>query len=66
VGSAIETEMWHLGKVLNKIKVQQTYPVVTNYWAPLETIKEEDDTEEEKINNTVENTPKAQTISGNK
>jgi hypothetical protein len=58
--------MWHPGKVLNKIKVQQTYPVVTNYWAPLETIEEKDDTEEEKINSTVENTPKAQTISGNK
>ena len=66
MGSAIETEMWHLGKVLNKIKVQQTYPVITNYWAPLETIEEEGNTEEEKINNTVENTPKAQTISGNK
>jgi hypothetical protein len=52
--------------VLNKIKVQQTNPAVTNYWAPLETIEEEDNTEEEKINITVENTPKAQTISGNK
>ncbi len=44
---------------MNKIKVQQCYPVVTNYWDPLETIEEEDDTEEEIINNTIENTPKS-------
>jgi hypothetical protein len=49
VGSAIETEVWQPGKVLNK-NTNHTYPDVMNYWAPLETIKEEDDTEPEHIN----------------
>jgi hypothetical protein len=32
-GSAIEIETWQPGKVLDKIKVNHTYPDVTNYWA---------------------------------
>jgi hypothetical protein len=37
--------------VLDKINANYTYLDVTNYWTPLETIKEEDDTEQEHINN---------------
>ncbi len=50
MGSAIETETWQPGKVLYKIDTNHTYPDVMNYWAPLETIEEEDDTEPEHIN----------------
>ena len=37
--------------MLDKINANHTYPDVTNYWTPLETIEEEDDTEQEHINN---------------
>ncbi len=52
--------------MLDKINTHHTYLDVTNYWAPLEKIEEEDDTEEEQINNIVENTLEAPTKSGNK
>jgi hypothetical protein len=37
--------------VLDIINANHTYLDITNYWTPLETIKEEDDTEQEHINN---------------
>jgi hypothetical protein len=43
--------MWQPGKVLDKINTNHTYPDATNYWAPLDTIQEDDDTgKEEHIN----------------
>jgi hypothetical protein len=36
---------------LDKINANHTYPDVTNYWTPLETVEEEDDTGQENINN---------------
>ncbi len=38
--------------MLDKINTTHIYLDNMNYWAPLDTIKEEDDTEEESINNT--------------
>jgi hypothetical protein len=38
--------------VLDKINTTQIYLDNMNYWAPLDTIEEKDDTEEESINNT--------------
>ncbi len=52
MGSAIEAETWQLGKVLDKINTNHIYLDNMNYWAPLDTIEEKDDTEEESINNT--------------
>jgi hypothetical protein len=51
-GSAIETETWQPGKVLDKINTTHIYLDNINYWAPPDTIEEEDNTEEESINNT--------------
>jgi hypothetical protein len=38
--------------VLDKINTTNIYLDNMNYWAPLDTIKEENNTEEERINNT--------------
>ncbi len=61
MGSAIETETWQPGKVLDKIKANHTYPDVTNYWAPLYTIQEDDNTGEEEQINSI-NTPSKKKI----
>jgi hypothetical protein len=47
---------------LDKIKPNHTYPEVTNYWTPLDTINEEDDKEEEdkEIYNTIQTNPVTQ------
>jgi hypothetical protein len=47
VGSAIETENWQPGKVLNKITTSLTYPAVDNYWTPLQTHKNKEEEEQE-------------------
>ncbi len=60
----IETEKWQPGKVLDKIKINHTYPEATNYWTPaLDTINEED---EEEINNTSQKAPEIQNQQGYK
>ena len=45
MGSLIENENWQPGKVLDKIKMNNTYLEVNNYWTPLQ--QEEDEEEEE-------------------
>ena len=61
----METEIWQPGKVLNKIKANNTYPEVRNYKAPLTTIEEEEEAEET-INNTTQKAPTTQKKQGNK
>jgi hypothetical protein len=49
-GSTIEAETWQPGKRnSNKLTTINTYPAVTNYWAPLNDKKEEEETKEEEI-----------------
>jgi hypothetical protein len=62
---AIETETWQLGKVLDKIKANHTYPEVMNYWAQLDTINKEEETDE-MINSTTHKAPATRIKLGNK
>ena len=49
-GSTIAAETWQPGKVnLNKLTTINTYPAVTNYWAPLNNKEKEEETKKEEI-----------------
>jgi hypothetical protein len=56
MGSAIETENWQPGKVLNKTTTSHTYPTVNNYWTPLQTNKNKDEEEHEEQNHMINST----------